>query len=108
MLFKLDSRSVIVLFLSLFFLILILASFGALIFHVLEYDVPMYTTKQGSSDGVIIEEVVYSEDYLGKRDTNIFLQILALFVLSVSIFYAGLLNYLKKPTLVKPALKKQI
>ncbi|MFW9906696.1 MAG: hypothetical protein ACFFFH_20490, partial [Candidatus Thorarchaeota archaeon] len=61
------------------------------------YDVPIYMTQKGSMNGTVVEEVVYSEWYVGKRDTNLFLQILALLVLSMAIFYAGLLNYLKKP-----------
>lgn len=86
---------------TMLFLILIIGSIGALIFHVVWYDVPIYTTKQGSNNGSIVEEVVLSEDYIGKRDTNAFLQILALFSISASLFYVGLLNYLKKPTQTK-------
>ncbi|MFX0016575.1 MAG: hypothetical protein ACFFB2_18745 [Promethearchaeota archaeon] len=94
-----EVRNVFVAFLTILFLILILGSIAALIFHVINYDVPIYTTHQGSSGGEIVEEVVLSELYIGKRDTNVFLEILALFILSGCIFYAGLLNYLKKPTL---------
>jgi hypothetical protein len=82
-------------------MIAIIGSIGALIYHVLNYDVPIYMTQAGSINGTVVEEVVYSEEYIGKRDTNLFLQILGLFVLSMSIFYAGLLNYLKKPGQVK-------
>ncbi len=93
-----EARDIIVILLTILILIAIIGSIGALIYHVLNYDVPIYMTQEGSINGSVVEEVVYSEWYVGKRDTNLFLQILALLVLSIAIFYAGLLNYLKKPT----------
>ncbi|MFX0206815.1 MAG: hypothetical protein ACFFDT_12585 [Candidatus Hodarchaeota archaeon] len=92
-----EARDVFVIILTFLIMIAIIGSIGALIYHVLNYDVPVYMIQKGSINGTVVEEVVLSEGYVGKRDTNIFLQILALLVLSVSIFYAGLLNYLKKP-----------
>ncbi|MHA2203159.1 MAG: hypothetical protein ACW991_05670 [Candidatus Hodarchaeales archaeon] len=96
-----EARDILVVFLTILIMIAIIGSIGALIYHVLNYDVPIYMTQEGSMNGTIVEEVVYSESYVGKRDTNLFLQILALLVLSISIFYTGLLNYLKKPTQIK-------
>ncbi|MFX1506658.1 MAG: hypothetical protein ACFFDC_11195 [Promethearchaeota archaeon] len=95
-----EARDVFVIVLTFLIMIAIIGSIGALIYHVLNYDVPVYMIQEGSINGSVVEEVVLSEDYIGKRDTNLFLQILALLVLSISIFYAGLLNYLKKSTQV--------
>ena len=92
-----EARDILVIFLTLLMIIAIIGSVGALIYHVLNYDVPVYMTQEGSFNGTVVEEVVYSEFYVGKRDTNVFLLILGTFVLSISIFYAGLLNYLKQP-----------
>ena len=75
-----EARDIIVLLLTILILIAILGSIGALIYHVLNYDVPIYMTQEGSINGSVVEEVVYSEWYVGKRDTNLFLQILALLV----------------------------
>ena len=83
-----EGRSVIALIISLILLILIIGVFGALIFHVATYSVPFYS--------IIGNQTVFSEDYFGKRDTNAFLEITALLLLSSTIFYAGLLNYLKE------------
>ncbi|UCG01726.1 MAG: hypothetical protein JSW11_19210 [Candidatus Heimdallarchaeota archaeon] len=92
-----EARDVIVVLLTILIMIAIIGAIGALIYHVVNYDLPVYMTQEGSFNGTVVEEVVYSEEYVGKRDTNLFLQILALLLLSISIFYAGLLNYLKKP-----------
>ena len=92
-----EARDALVILLTFLVMIVIIGAIGALIYHVLNYDVPIYMTQEGSINGTVVEEVVYSDWYIGKRDTNIFLQILGFFVLSISIFYAGLLNYLKKP-----------
>jgi hypothetical protein len=92
-----EARDVFVILLTILLMIAIIGSIGALIYHVVNYNVSIYMTQEGSFNGTVVEEVVYSDLYIGKRDTNIFLQILGLFVLSTSIFYAGLLNYLKKP-----------
>lgn len=93
-----EARDVIVVLLTILIMIAIVGAIGALIYHVVNYDLPVYMTQEGSFNGTVVEEVVYSEEYVGKRDTNLFLQILALLLLSISIFYAGLLNYLKRPT----------
>jgi hypothetical protein len=83
----LEGRSVIAGILSFILLILIISVFAALIYHVATYSVPFYST--------IGNQTVLSEQYIGKRDTNMFLEIAALLLLSSTIFYAGLLNYLK-------------
>ena len=91
-----EARDILVIFLTLLMIIAIIGSIGALIHHVLNYDLPVYMTQEGSFNGTVVEEVVLSEDYVGKRDTNLFLLILGTLVLSISIFFAGLLNYLKQ------------
>ncbi|KPK88128.1 MAG: hypothetical protein AMS27_00320 [Bacteroides sp. SM23_62_1] len=96
-----EARDVLVIFLTFLVMIAIIGSIGALIYHVLNYDVPVYMTQEGSFNGTVVEEVVYSEFYVGKRDTNLFLLILGIFILSISIFYTGLLNYLKQPAQIK-------
>ena len=82
-----EGRSVIAVILSFILLILIISVFAVLILHVATYSVPFYS--------IIGNQTVFSEEYLGKRDTNAFLEIAALLLLSSTIFYAGLLNYLK-------------
>ncbi|MFX1282397.1 MAG: hypothetical protein ACFFB5_02035 [Promethearchaeota archaeon] len=94
-----EGRSVFVFILSVLVFILILSGVGALVFHVINYDVPIYMFEEETIGNETFAEVVYSEAYIGKRDTNTFLEILALMILSLSIFYAGLLNYLKTPRL---------
>ncbi len=96
-----EGRNVFVFILSILVLILILSGIGALIFHVMNYNVPVYMVKEEQIGNETIAEIVLSEYYIGKRDTNIFLEILALMILALSIFYAGLLNYLKTPKLIK-------
>ena len=96
-----EGRNVLVFILSILVLIMILSGVGALIFHVMNYDVPIYMVKEEQIGNETIAEVVFNELYIGKRDTNVFLEILALMILSLSIFYAGLLNYLKTPKLIK-------
>lgn len=66
---------------------MIFSGFGVLILHISTYSVPIYRT--------IENETVLSEEYIGKKDTLIFLEITSLLILSMSVFYAGLLNYLK-------------
>jgi hypothetical protein len=41
------------------------------------------------------QTLAYTDEYLGKVNTRPILEVMALLILSVSIFYAGLLNYLK-------------
>lgn len=96
-----EGRSVFVFILSFLVFIIILSGVGALIFHVMFYNVPIYIVKQEQIGDETVAEVVYNELYIGKRDTNVFLEILALMILALSIFYAGLLNYLKAPKLRK-------
>lgn len=80
---------------AIFVLLLIVVSFMAVILHSMSYyNVPTYSSEEPDSSS---EWVVFSPAYIAKRDTNIFLEIVALLVLSTAIFGAGLLNYLKKP-----------
>ena len=91
-----ENRDVVSLFIAIFVLLLIIVSFMAVILHSMSYySVPVYSSEKPDlySDSVI----VFSPAYIAKRDTNMFLEIVALLVLSTSIFGAGLLNYLKKP-----------
>jgi hypothetical protein len=55
------------------------------------YEAEVYST----IDDPIGETVVFSPSYVHKNDTNEFLEILATLLLATSIFFAGLLNYLK-------------
>ena len=83
----LEGKSVIALILSFILLTFIISVFAVLIFHVATYSVPIYST--------IGNQTVLSQEYIGKRDTNAFLTVVALILLSSTIFYTGLLNYLK-------------
>ena len=73
--------------------LVILGTFVVLALHITSYyEVEVYTTIDDPSG----ESVVYNPSYIHKNDTNVFLQIVALLLLSTSIFYAGFLNYLKQ------------
>ncbi len=83
--------SKLVSFLSVIMLLVLITSFGVLIFNILTYTMPTYSIQTLEDN----QTLVYTDEYLGKVNTLTILEIMALLILSVSIFYAGLLNYLK-------------
>ena len=73
--------------------IVILGTFVVLALHISSYyDAEVYSTIDDPSG----ESIVFNPGYVHKNDTNEFLEIIALMILATSIFYAGILNYLKE------------
>ncbi len=82
------SKKLLLILLTLFLMILNLAVIGYVGYFLISYsEYPFYT--------VINETVILSMEYLGKRDTLTAIGVVALILLSLSIVYHGLLNYLK-------------
>ncbi len=85
-----DSKSnkLLIILFTLFLIILNLAVIGYVGYFLISYsEYPFYD--------VINETVILSMEYLGKRDTLTAIGVVALILLSLSIVYHGLLNYLK-------------
>ncbi|MFX0076871.1 MAG: hypothetical protein ACFE96_15610 [Candidatus Hermodarchaeota archaeon] len=91
-----EDRNVIALIMSILIAILIIITLSVLIFHVFTYRTPVYAIMETDVDGSTVENIVISEEYVGKVDTNTFILILAEITLAATIFYAGLLNYIKE------------
>ncbi len=91
---------VFVFILTLGMLLIILASFSVLVYNIITYTMPTYrvATLDTIENGTTVTQqqvLVYTDEYLGKVNTISFLQVFALLIIAASIFYAGLLFFLK-------------
>lgn len=83
--------------------LVIITSFSVLVYNILTYTMPTYrvaTLDTIENETVVTQQqvLIYTDEYLGKVNTISFLQVFSLLIIATSIFYAGLLHFLKSYT----------
>ena len=89
--------------LTVIMIIVLLISFGVLVYNMMTYSTPTYRIQSLDSN----QTLVMTDDYLGKVNTISVLQVFAILILAVSVTYAGLLNYLKQEKINQENMKHE-